>query len=215
MQIICLATGSDGNCYLVKDNTGKTVILDCGIKFQDITHHPEFPKFKDIDFVFTSHSHSDHNKSLKDFKRSGCEIVSYETLDPFTRKDEINNWEFITFPVAHNVMCYGIVLNHKITNEKLCYMTDFYKAPMIEGADEYIFEVNYIDAIIDEMIEQDKEFNHTGFNNHCSLEYAVDYFSRMKARPKKIYCCHGSKSHSIKQRIYEGMKPFADEVIVL
>lgn len=57
MDVITLATGSTGNCYFVKDNNGKTVILDCGIKFKDITHHPEFPKFKDIDFVFVSHSH--------------------------------------------------------------------------------------------------------------------------------------------------------------
>ena len=57
MDVITLATGSTGNCYFVKDGSGKIVVLDCGINFKDITHHPEFPKFKDIDFVFVSHSH--------------------------------------------------------------------------------------------------------------------------------------------------------------
>lgn len=142
-------------------------------------------------------------------------MLTYEKLQPKVQDFDYEHFKVKSFAVKHNVPCWGIIIHSKLTNEKLCYMTDFYKAPMIECADEYIFEVNYIDAIIDEMIEQDKEFNHTGFNNHCSLEYAVDYFSRMKSRPKKIYCCHGSKTHSIKQRIYEGMKPFADEVIVL
>ena len=85
---------------------------------------------------------------------------------------------------------------------------------MIEGLDTFIFEVNDIDSLIDEMIEENKELTHIGFNNHCSLEYAVDYFTRMNTRPKEIYCCHGSQSHSIKKRIHQGMKQFADKVVV-
>lgn len=57
MKVTTLATGSTGNCYFVKDDNGKTIILDCGIRFQDITHHKEFPKFSDIDFIFVSHCH--------------------------------------------------------------------------------------------------------------------------------------------------------------
>lgn len=57
MKVTTIHSGSDGNCYFVKDNEGKTVILDCGIKFQDITHHKEFTKFSDIDFVFVGHIH--------------------------------------------------------------------------------------------------------------------------------------------------------------
>ena len=215
MEVTTINTGSSGNCYIIKSGNGDSVILDAGVKFEKITHHPNFPKFKDISFVFVSHTHSDHNKSIKDFKRSGCEIVSYETLPPRLHKQEIGNWFIATFPVAHNVPCWGIALKHKITNETLCYITDFYKAPMMEGIDEFIFEINYIEAYIDELIEQDKTLNHTGFNNHCSLEYAIDYFTRMKTIPNKIYCCHGSSSHSIKKKIYEGMKQFADEVVVL
>ena len=36
MDVITLATGSTGNCYFVKDVNGKTIILDCGINFQEI-----------------------------------------------------------------------------------------------------------------------------------------------------------------------------------
>ena len=215
MRIDCIATGSTGNCYIVTSADGRCIVLDCGLKFQDITHHKMFPKFGDIDFVFVSHSHSDHNKSLKDFRRCGCEIVSYETLPPFTKKHRVEHWELITFPVAHNVMCFGVAIRNKNTNESLCYMTDFCKAPMIEGIDTFIFEVNYIDSLIDEMIDADKDLKHLGFNNHCSLEYAVDYFTRMNTRPKEIYCCHGSQSHSIKKKVYEGMRQFADKVVVL
>ena len=216
MKVTTIATGSqDGNCYIVTSNNGESVVLDAGVKFEKVTHHPEFPKFKTISFVFVGHCHNDHSLSLVNFRRAGCEMLTYETLIPEVQHHKIGDWDITTFPLAHNVDNWGIILKHNITGEKLCYMTDFYKAPMIENCETFIYEVNYIDALIDEMIEQDKELKHTNFKFHNSLENAIEYFSTMKSRPKSIYCCHGSKNHSVKQRIYEGMKQFADEVVVL
>lgn len=57
MNVITLSTGSKGNCYILKDCENNSIILDCGIKFEEITHHPEFPKFSKIEFVFVSHIH--------------------------------------------------------------------------------------------------------------------------------------------------------------
>ena len=157
----------------------------------------------------------DHNKSLKDFKRSGCEMLTYETLKPEIQHHKIRNWNITTFCVAHNVPCWGVVLKHIITGEKLCYMTDFCKAPKVEGVDYWLYEVNYIERFIDQMIDEDKDLKHLGFNNHNSLENAVEYFNTIKTRPKKIFCCHSSGSHSIKKVVKEDLEPFADEVIVL
>lgn len=212
MKVITLGTGSTGNCYFVKDDNGKMVILDCGLKFTDITHHPEFTSFSQVDFVFVSHQHSDHNKSLKDFKRTGCEIVSYETLQPKVEHWNIGNWECITFPLPHNVPNWGIVIKSRATGEKLCYMTDFTSAPKIECVDYFLYEVNYIEGYIDQMIDENKELNHLGFNNHNSLENAVVYFQSLKTRPKEIICCHLSASNSIRAKILDCMKQFADIV---
>ena len=215
MKIDCLATGSTGNCYIVTDSQGRSVILDCGIKFQEITHHKAFPKFINIDFVFVSHSHSDHNKALNEFKKTGCEIVSYETLQNKVQNWKFGNWECITFPLPHNVPNWGIVIASEKTKEKLCYVTDFISAPKVEGVDYWLYEVNYIERFIDQMIDEDKDLRHLGFNNHNSLENAVEYFNTIKTRPKKIFCCHSSGSHSIKKVVKEDLEPFADEVVVL
>lgn len=56
MKICVLHSGSNGNCYLVSENNNY-IILDCGIKFETITHDKNFPKFSQIDFVFSSHLH--------------------------------------------------------------------------------------------------------------------------------------------------------------
>ena len=152
---------------------------------------------------------------MRDFERSGCEMLTYEKLQPKVQDFDYEHFKVKSFAVKHNVPCWGIIIQSKLTNEKFCYVTDFTAIPKIEGIDYWLYEINYIDGYIDKIIDEDKDLKHFGFNNHNSLEKAVDYFSELKTIPKKIYCCHGSKSHSIKQRIYEGMKPFADEVFVL
>ena len=54
MVIKTIATGSAGNCFVV-ESSGKYIILDCGLPFEQITHNKAFPKFRDISFVFSSH----------------------------------------------------------------------------------------------------------------------------------------------------------------
>lgn len=214
MNVSCISTGSSGNAYLINvaDNY---VLLDCGIKFEKITHHKDFPKFHKLNFVFVSHSHGDHNKSIKDFEMAGCKIISYETLEQRVQKFYVCHWECTTFPVAHNVPCWGILLKHMVSGETLCYITDAYAMPKVENVDTFIYEVNYIDKVIDKIIERNKEFKHTNFKYHNSLENAIEYFKSLKRKPKKIYCCHGSKEHSFKKDVQKQMEQFADEVIVL
>lgn len=56
MEVCAISTGSCGNVYTVSSNDNY-VLLDCGIKFEKITHHIKFPKFSKLDFVFCSHLH--------------------------------------------------------------------------------------------------------------------------------------------------------------
>lgn len=214
MRIITLSSGSCGNCYLLRLNNGKTIVLDAGIKFKDITHHPEFPSFKDISFVFISHIHKDHNKSLDDFKKTGCPMITYEMLHEKVENLEISGYKITCFEVAHNCKNYGIIIKIPEENITFCYVTDFYKMPKIEGVTHWLYEIDYIESYIDEMIDEDKDLKHNGFVNHNSLENAVEYFSSLKTKPQKIICCHLSASNSIKNIIKKELNEFADEVYI-
>lgn len=215
MKIITIATGSTGNCYLVRE-FNHYIVLDCGIKFEEITSHPQFPSFRNIDCVFCSHSHNDHSKALNDFKRSGCEIISYGKLEPMVQTREIGNWVIITFPVNHDVLNWGIILKSKITGEKLCYVTDCNSIPKIENVDHWLYEVNYIEAYIDELVDsgRDDKIHHNRFIYHNSLENAISYFKSLKSRPKTITLCHLSADNSNAKKILEAMSQFADTVTI-
>ena len=57
MVINVIGTGSKGNATVVSDSQGNSILLDCGLLFEQITSNPNFPKFSKLDLVFISHCH--------------------------------------------------------------------------------------------------------------------------------------------------------------
>jgi hypothetical protein len=64
--------------------------------------------------------------------------------------------------------------------------------------DYFIVEVNYIERIREQVVLSDKESNGLHLNgiyqNHHSLESAVEYFASLGYKPKKIITIHKSNS---------------------
>ena len=156
--------------------------------------------------------HHDHDKALNDFKRSGCEIVSYETQRYQLEQKVIDNFTITTFPIMHNVNNLGIIIKDNTTEEKLCYVTDFNAMPQVEGVEQWLYEVNYIEKNIDAQIDKGRDFRHTNFKFHNSLENAKSYFEKLETRPKEITICHLSKDNGDYKYILREMSQFADIV---
>lgn len=57
MKMEVLSSGSRGNSYILKSDNGKFCVLDCGIKYSEITKNYSFDSFMNLDFVFVSHCH--------------------------------------------------------------------------------------------------------------------------------------------------------------
>lgn len=56
MMMKCLASGSDGNCYVLKDNEGKMLLIECGIPKKDILKGIGF-NIADVVGAIVSHHH--------------------------------------------------------------------------------------------------------------------------------------------------------------
>lgn len=214
MELTTLSTGSRGNCYIIKSNNGRFCVLDCGIKFKDITSSPEFSGFKNCDFLFTTHSHHDHNASLEDFKLTGIEILSYENLVA-GKLIKVGQWQIYPFVVEHNALNYGAIIYDTVENKKMVYATDFIKMPLIQGVDYWLYEINYDEFTVDKLIEtKDLEELHVANNvkYHNSLESAIEYFSKLKQKPKLLVACHLSNIGGCDKNILQQMKPLVDKV---
>ena len=214
MKLTTLSSNSKGNCHILKSSNGKFCILDCGIKFKDITSSKEFSSFQDLDFVFSSHIHLDHSKSLKDFALTGVEIVSYENIEP-RKPINIGQWTLIPFPVLHNVPNYGLIIYDNYEQKRIVYATDFVKLPKIVNTDYWIYEINYDEFNVNKIIEkQEIEDLHIANNvkYHNSLESAIEYFSELGNKPKLIIACHLSNMGGCEENILREMQPLCDQI---
>lgn len=214
MELTTLSTGSSGNCYILKSANGKFCVLDCGVRFKDITKSTQFGSFTNLDFVFVTHSHHDHNMSMKDFALSGVDIISYENITS-NKTIEIGQWVLYPFPVAHNALNYGVIIYDKFENKKLVYATDFVSMPKIQNVDYWLYEINYDQFTVDKLIEtQDLEDLHVANNikYHNSLESAVEYFSGLNNKPKLVVACHLSNIGGCDKNILYRMRPLCDKI---
>lgn len=216
MELTTLSTGSKGNCYILKSGNGKFCIIDCGIRFRDITSAESFGGFSNLDFVFVSHAHHDHNASLEDFKRSGVDIISYENIIS-NKTIKIGQWTIYPFTVVHNSLNYGAIIYDNFENKKIVYATDLVSMPKIENAEHWLYEINYDEFTVDKMIEtKDLEELHIANNvkYHNSLESAESYFSSLNKKPKLLVACHLSNIGGCDKNILNKMKPLCDKISI-
>lgn len=152
MKFALLASGSKGNCCIVKDESAQFMI-DCGTTRKYLTSCFERLQYDyhQINALLITHKHSDHISQIKLFKehvKYAPEPLNQEDVNIISGYDEfkINDVHIQVLPMSHDVTCVGYVLTSK--TEKLVYITDtgYLKAevkPYIQNADYYIFESNH------------------------------------------------------------------------
>ena len=163
MEILCLGSGSSGNCYLL-GHDGEYVMVECGLPFKTI-----IKKLSDQDIALdqikalvVSHSHKDHAQSINDFESLGVPIfapyreeIEVELNKPFT----LTKWLRVrAFRVKHDVGCYAFIFLN-IEKESLLFVTDtrYLESPYFKYKYTYIMiECNHVrkqlEAIMDKAL---------------------------------------------------------------
>jgi phosphoribosyl 1,2-cyclic phosphodiesterase len=154
MKFYSLASGSKGNCFVVKTNQS-TIVIDCGSTKKHLIN-----SFTNIDINYTqvdalliTHGHSDHVGQVKMFKNiptfSPISINNgqgYQQVVPFM-SFHINELTITPIPLSHDSeITVGYILEDAY--EKLVYITDtgYVKSsliPMIKDAQYIILESNH------------------------------------------------------------------------
>ena len=73
MILTCLASGSSGNCYVLKDSKGKMLLLDAGIPITKIKKGCDW-KVSDIVGCVITHKHRDHSEAVSDLEEMGIPV---------------------------------------------------------------------------------------------------------------------------------------------
>ncbi|TCU72902.1 phosphoribosyl 1,2-cyclic phosphodiesterase [Tissierella praeacuta] len=185
MKIKILASGSKGNCYIIKSPTG-TLIIEAGIKYKDILQGLNF-HLDDVVGALVSHAHLDHSKSAKDLMGAGIDIYSnaetFQALNLTGHRTNIieplkqlyiGDFKVIGFPIEHDVPGLGYLIQYAPTGERLLFLTDsYYSKYKFKGLNYILIECNYIKETLDANIENgyiDQAMKPRLLQSHFSLE---------------------------------------------
>lgn len=168
MHLHTLSSGSHGNCYLLTDSNGHTLIIDLGIKFQDVQRALSYDLQRVVGAVVT-HRHGDHATAVEKAAQAG--IIIHTNLDvinaqreyirPLLIKTNVRQWtmiggdfEVLPLQVVHDVPCEAFVVRHPEMG-KLLFCTDSVTLPYkLNGLNHIMIEANYSDKMLEQAITE-------------------------------------------------------------
>lgn len=210
MTIEILGSSSAGNAYILEDKDGNQLLLECGIKFQEISKHVDFER---LDCVLASHVHADHFLSHKDFEEACIDV--YSPLNCKVGEEiKLYAWSIIPMPLTHNIECYGYLIYNKVECARIAFCTDTTTLPKISDRriDCMLLECNYnYDKVIENA--QNSKLTNDGYKNHMALEDLVQWLRVREYKPKHLVAIHLSNNGNIdKDLVLRELKPFAENL---
>lgn len=216
MKIKVIASGSKGNCTIIKCGNTK-LLIDIGISLSQVKYSLENIDISidEIDGILISHTHSDHVKGLVQLVKKN-KIKVYSTIELFydlvklipadsivivEKKFNINDVDVSLIETSHDVISYGFVLKYK--NKELVYITDTgyinkKHYSMTENKDIYIIESNH-----DEKMLMNGPYPYhlkqrvIGDKGHLSNHYAGKYLAKVIGdNTKYIFLAHISENNN-------------------
>jgi phosphoribosyl 1,2-cyclic phosphodiesterase len=222
MKIDILASGSEGNCYMVSDGETKTMI-EAGLPIRKIRGLSGF-KLREVSACLVSHDHGDHSKAIPNLMRSGLDCYMsagtarktgstghrLHILEPM-KQISIDSWTLLPFPVDHDAEePMGFLLGSG--REKLLYVTDTATIPYkFPGLTHIMVECNYQEKYLQRAVADGKvTATERGriILNHMSLETLVRWLGLVMDRNslQQIHLLHGSKRHGQQDEIREAVE---------
>lgn len=153
MKFALLASGSKGNCCLIK-HKDTSIVIDCGTTKRYLKGCFERLQYDHTtaDAILITHTHSDHVSQMKMFNNTltyATQCIETDCLThikPFETMD-VKDFHITVLPMSHD--CEGTVgYVIECENEKMVYVTDtgYIKDEVkqyLKNADYYVFESNH------------------------------------------------------------------------
>lgn len=214
MEIIPIASSSNGNCYYIDDGSSR-LLLECGIRLDKIAK--AIPcNLTELNGCLITHEHKDHSSSAEKLLRYCHIFASKGTLDELCidsykyKQHEIKHNQALkigtftvrVFDVQHDAKePLGFLIYSSITKEKLLFATDtFYIKPKFAGLDYIMIECNYAKDILDKN-DTNKKVKNRLYSSHFELENVKDFLrANDLSKAKVIYLMHLSDGNSDEQR---------------
>lgn len=135
MILTCAGSGSDGNCYLLKDSEGKMLLLEAGVTIDKIKKLIGY-NVMDLEGCLITHHHKDHSASVVKLRMMGVKTFMPYELDEWRKEVIFGNFKVKAFPLTDSAgkfvhtngdgtecPVFGFLIEHEEMG-KMVYFTD-------------------------------------------------------------------------------------------
>lgn len=215
MRLRCLASGSSGNCYILTNSSGQSLIIDAGVPIKDIKRGLDW-NIKNVAGCIVSHVHSDHSRSVKDLKNIGIPVFTpYISLEPMAIGRNLDlriqafdlttldgKWTH-TNTDGSECPCYGFLITHKEMG-KMLYITDTELIKWrFKDVNHILLGVNYDKDLVD---MDNPKANHV-IRGHMSIDTACDFVDANDSDSlQNVIMCHLSNENANADTFIEKMR---------
>lgn len=216
MEFHVLASGSKGNAtFVYENNTG--ILIDCGISKKQLLYRLKEVGYneRDIDYVFLTHDHHDHDKNIHIFnkdiiytaKKNIIDIDDYHTLVPYNHYT-FGSMDVFVLRTSHDASDpIGFIFSG---DETLLYMTDTgyvtqKNREYMHNLDYYIIESNHdIEMLMNTkrpLFLKNRILNDKG---HLNNEYSARLMCEVIGdKTKEIILAHLSQEANTEEKALE------------
>lgn len=212
MKLKVLASGSKGNCYLLKSND-EILILECGISYKQILEGLSF-NLEDVVGCLVTHEHKDHSKAIEKLNNNGIDVYAskgtFETLDIKNHRTKIiksedilkiGNFTIMPFEVKHDAKePLGFLINHKEIGNLLFITDSYYCEYNFNNLNHILVECNYSKNILDENIKDGVipiSLRNRIVKSHFELKNVIEFLKSNDLRSlKNLVLLHLSNQNS-------------------
>ncbi len=168
MKLIVLGSSSRGNCYVLKPDKGKYLVIEIGVKMSKLMDAVRF-QTRDCAGILVSHEHGDHagfagqamRKFLPMYMSEGTAKAIGDMYDPYglhimkpLMKYNIGDFAVVPFPIEHDAAePFGFIIDHPESG-RILFATDTAFLPSrFPGLNNILIECNYRTDILNRNVK--------------------------------------------------------------
>ena len=237
LEIQVIASGSNGNCTLVKSSASETILFDAGIPYKKIPCY--------VDYAIITHEHGDHAHipTIKKLLANGTEIYmtagTKDALKLSTRHNlhtikaglemspiKLGSCELKALNAIHDAT-EPIVFQVYDSEDRVLYSTDTMHPPNWYGEEnaftKILVEANYSEPKLAES-EIEEWRKKRVYENHTSIERVIMHFESLKKyegtkldvlpKLKEIHLIHISKQNGNAEQFKAMLETVIDNVLI-
>ena len=201
MEIKIIATGSTGNCVLLKSGDS-SLLIEAGVSLSDIRKGTDY-KLANVDGCLISHEHKDHSKSVKHLLTNGIEcfmslgtaealeVLWHHNCSILRDKTEIGKWAVTPYSTLHDA-AEPLMFTISDGDENLLFATDTPELPHISAKyDRIILECNWQNDMA-----ADSKYSQRLYTSHMNFAGFMGALDKLDLRKlKELFIFHPSANH--------------------